>query len=472
VTPSLETPEPAAPDINMTDPDANPGKTNGVGGPPVTRTVKVKEGGTLSGSVGISDPDKLDRIAQYNGLRSRHEVRAGQSIVIPSDEVLTGIDVSDSVSRRGSAGAAYYAKRQADAAQAAENANEMTRLINRSRTQLSENDNGSGSDYGLMRRGVASAPSADYFSPTTVPYDEYGLFTMPGSAPIWDAIVAPVANVVGNMGLNLEAARDNPEAAAWGAAKRVVNFGPDLWNAAVDLGALISPTNQVMRALEISGNLPAGTTDSYRDALKITPLVTIEGRAEAGGSIFFDAAMLGGPAAYGKAAQLTSELVTATRSAMAMESGTIGAMPGYVARNEAVLGNVDAAATKAPAGLDWSRTSPRTGGDAAHHVMQNHGSLSLTKPNQGVFYGDPIAATEGAWATAQRVGTQPVTVGNRDIYIVGRPNSGYSGGYSGQLDNLDYITLITETGSNRVVTAFPSGGTPPIPKGYQWISGN
>jgi hypothetical protein len=193
VAPTLETPEPTAPDINMTDPDANPGKTNGVGGPPVTRTVKVKEGGTLSGSVGISDPDKLDRIAQYNGLRSRHEVRAGQSIVIPSDEVLAGIDVSDSVSRRGSAGAAYYAKRQADAAQAAESANEMTRLINRSRTQLSENDNGSGSDYGLMRRGVASAPSDDYFSTPSAPYDEYFILTNPAAAPI--------AEVVGKVGV-------------------------------------------------------------------------------------------------------------------------------------------------------------------------------------------------------------------------------------------------------------------------------
>lgn len=127
--------------------------------------------------------------------------------------------------------------------------------------------------------------------------------------------------------------------------------------------------------------------------------------------------------------------------------------------------------TAIPSQLHHSRF-PRTGGDAADHVMQNHGSLSLTKLNQGVFYGDPIAATEDAWATAQEAGVQPVTVGNRDIYVVGRPNSGYSGGYSGQLENLDYITLITETGSNRVVTAFPSGGTPPIPKGYQWLLGN
>src|SRR5687767_2522585 len=97
-------------------------------------------------------------------------------------------------------------------------------------------------------------------------------------------------------------------------------------------------------------------------------------------------------------------------------------------------------ATKASTGLDWSRPSPRTRGDAAHHVEQNHGSLNLEKPNQGVFYGNPVATIEDAWAMAQRSSIQPVTVGNRDIYVIGRPNSGYSGGYFGQLDNLDYVT--------------------------------
>jgi hypothetical protein len=122
-------------------------------------------------------------------------------------------------------------------------------------------------------------------------------------------------------------------------------------------------------------------------------------------------------------------------------------------------------------GLDWSRPSPRTGGDAAEHVIDNHGSLSLTKPNQGVFYGDPIAATEDAWSIARTSSLDPVTVGSRDIYVIPRPNSGYAGGMGGQLGNLDNITLITEQGTNRVVTAFPSGGTPPLPGGYNFLLG-
>jgi filamentous hemagglutinin len=83
------------------------------------------------------------------------------------------------------------------------------------------------------------------------------------------------------------------------------------------------------------------------------------------------------------------------------------------------------------AGLDWTQISARTSGDAAEHVTLNHGSLSLTKPNQGVFYGDPVSTVEDAWAIAQQNGLKPVTVGNRDIYVVPRPNSGYAGGMVG-----------------------------------------
>jgi hypothetical protein len=122
--------------------------------------------------------------------------------------------------------------------------------------------------------------------------------------------------------------------------------------------------------------------------------------------------------------------------------------------------------------LDWSRISARTGGDAAEHVALNHGTLSLTKPNQGVFYGKPVSAIEDAWSLAQQSGVKPVTVGNRDIYVVSRPNSGYRGGMGGQLNNLDHVTIITEAGTQRVVTGYPSGGTPPLPKGYNFLLGN
>jgi filamentous hemagglutinin len=100
-------------------------------------------------------------------------------------------------------------------------------------------------------------------------------------------------------------------------------------------------------------------------------------------------------------------------------------------------------------------------------VTENHGSLSLTKPNQGVFYGDPLLSIENAWSIARQRSIQPVTIGNRDIYIIPRPNSGYAGGMGGQLENFNHVTIITEAGTNRIVTGYPSGGTPPFPRGYE-----
>lgn len=123
-------------------------------------------------------------------------------------------------------------------------------------------------------------------------------------------------------------------------------------------------------------------------------------------------------------------------------------------------------------GLDWTRISGRTGSNAAEHVTLNHGTLSLTKPTQGVFYGNPVSTVEDAWAIANQNGLEPVTSGNRDIYVVPRPNSGYAGGMGGQLENYNNVTIITESGTNRVVTAYPSGGTPPLPKGYNFLLGN
>lgn len=127
------------------------------------------------------------------------------------------------------------------------------------------------------------------------------------------------------------------------------------------------------------------------------------------------------------------------------------------------------AANRAP--LDFSRISVRTGGDAAEHIVQNHGTLSVTKPNQGVFYGDPVATVEDAWNIANKSGLEPFTIGNRDFYVVPRPNSGYAGGMGGQLEPFHHVTIITETGSSRLVTGYPSGGTPPIPRGYDFLLG-
>lgn len=83
------------------------------------KTVKVGEGQTLTKLVGTSDPATLDKVAQYNGLRSRHEVPAGMTLAIPDAATLANMDVSKSVAARGAARADYYAQRQQQQAEAA-----------------------------------------------------------------------------------------------------------------------------------------------------------------------------------------------------------------------------------------------------------------------------------------------------------------------------------------------------------------
>jgi hypothetical protein len=164
---------------------------------------------------------------------------------------------------------------------------------------------------------------------------------------------------------------------------------------------------------------------------------------------------------------------SATTDAVAPLDNLLAPMGGPQATRLASTGRRGPLSSSGAAGdLDWTRISPRTGGDAAAHVMENHGSLSFTKPNQGVFYGDPVTTIEDAWRIAQGSGLAPMTAGNRDYYVVPRPNSGYAGGMGGQLENFNHVTIITEAGTTRVVTGYPSGGTPPLPKGYTSLFGS
>jgi RHS repeat-associated protein len=118
-----------------------------------------------------------------------------------------------------------------------------------------------------------------------------------------------------------------------------------------------------------------------------------------------------------------------------------------------------AAAGETTTALDWSIVS-KTGETRVEHVIAQHGAMDLQKPIQGVFYGDPVATVNDAWAIAQKQGIQPVTVNGADIYLIRRANSGYAGGFSGQLQNLDNVTIITQQGTPRIITGFPGNGLP------------
>jgi filamentous hemagglutinin len=117
------------------------------------------------------------------------------------------------------------------------------------------------------------------------------------------------------------------------------------------------------------------------------------------------------------------------------------------------------AANTVQQGLDWSIVS-RFGETRIDHIGAQHGAINLNKPIQGVFYGDPISAVNDAWNIAQYNGIRPIASGGTDIYVVSRPNSGYAGGYTGQRQNLDSVTIITVQGTNQIITAFPGNGFP------------
>ncbi len=71
-----------------------------------------------------------------------------------------------------------------------------------------------------------------------------------------------------------------------------------------------------------------------------------------------------------------------------------------------------------------------------------------------------MTVTEEGWAVAQQQGINPVTVNGTDVYVIPRPNSRWAGGFAGQGQNLDTVTIITKQGTNQIITAFPGNGLP------------
>jgi curved DNA-binding protein CbpA len=120
-----------------------------------------------------------------------------------------------------------------------------------------------------------------------------------------------------------------------------------------------------------------------------------------------------------------------------------------------------------PSGLNWNRIDGK-GQSAAEHIINGHGNLDMQRIKQGVFNADPISTTNKAWAVAQAQNIQPTTVGQRDFYVVPMHNVGYQGGYSGQGKRCDHVTLVVQTGTNVVITSYPSAPTINIQAGYQF----
>jgi RHS repeat-associated protein len=98
--------------------------------------------------------------------------------------------------------------------------------------------------------------------------------------------------------------------------------------------------------------------------------------------------------------------------------------------------------------LNWS--------DYRIEHVKDHGKNNILKEYHGVFYGDPISVTNKAWANKGDI--EPIRQGNRDVYHIPYANAGYQGGYRGQGQNLNYITIVVDRRTGDVVTSYPSPG--------------
>ena len=75
-----------------------------------------------------------------------------------------------------------------------------------------------------------------------------------------------------------------------------------------------------------------------------------------------------------------------------------------------------------------------------------------------VFNNDPVTTTNNAWANKSDVTAIDDGMGG-EIYNIPYENAGYEGGNSGTGAQQDYVTIVVENGTNKLITAFPSNGT-------------
>jgi hypothetical protein len=105
--------------------------------------------------------------------------------------------------------------------------------------------------------------------------------------------------------------------------------------------------------------------------------------------------------------------------------------------------------------LNWSGSVPATGQSRIDHI-KDHGGNDLDKKLQGVFHKDPVKTVDYAWS--KKGNMKPITQNGRDIYHIPYKNVGFQGGINGTYKDLNFVTIVTKSGTNELVTAYPSYG--------------
>jgi hypothetical protein len=116
--------------------------------------------------------------------------------------------------------------------------------------------------------------------------------------------------------------------------------------------------------------------------------------------------------------------------------------------------------------LNWNRID-KFGHTSKQHILKNHTKPCFNKIKQGIFHvKDPINLINDAWKIVLDENIEPYKTKFTDTYIIHMGYTGYTGGLSGQGDKLEYVTIITYSNSNTIITSYPSGRTPIIPYRY------
>lgn len=100
--------------------------------------------------------------------------------------------------------------------------------------------------------------------------------------------------------------------------------------------------------------------------------------------------------------------------------------------------------------LDWNAVLPRSGETRVAHVKL-HEKDDPSKYLHGIFTGDAVSTINEAW---KRRGS-PTTIGDTDIYIIPYANVGTEGGYAGSGAQLHHVKIVTQKGTNNIITGFP-----------------
>jgi hypothetical protein len=106
--------------------------------------------------------------------------------------------------------------------------------------------------------------------------------------------------------------------------------------------------------------------------------------------------------------------------------------------------------------LNWDKVVSKKGETRIDHVNR-HAVPNSKRASHGVFNGDLQDMVNDAWRN--REGIIPIEDGmGGTIYNIPYENAGFESGYNNTGLQMDYITIIVVSGTDDLITAFPSFG--------------